>query len=66
VGSAVIDVPLAAITEVDKAAGHLGKTVGRDLLRVRFVSPAGVADAVAWYVPTGVDRWKAAIQAHRP
>jgi hypothetical protein len=44
-----IRIRLAEIAEVDEANGHLGKTIARKLLRVRWQT-AGVEDTVAWYV----------------
>lgn len=55
-----VEIPLAAVTAVDTTRSHAGKSVGRDLLRVRFG-----ADSAAWYVrdPGG---WQARIAALLP
>jgi hypothetical protein len=42
-------IPLDAILEAGLVRAHLGKTVGRKLLKVRFLRD-GAEDAVAWYV----------------
>jgi hypothetical protein len=42
-------IPLDAILETSLVRSHLGKTVGRKLLKVRFIKD-GAEDAVAWYV----------------
>jgi hypothetical protein len=42
-------IPLGAIREVSLVRAHLGKTVGRQLLKIRFTRE-GAEDAVAWYV----------------
>lgn len=44
------EIPFDRILEVDTARTHLGKWVGRDLLRVRFRRPDGTEDAVALVV----------------
>ena len=43
-------IALGDVLVVDAARSHLGKTVGRELLRVRFATERGDADAVAWRV----------------
>ena len=43
-------IPLAAITEVSTPRVWLGKTVGRKLLCVRWRTPDGGDDAMAWEV----------------
>ena len=45
-----VSIPLAAIVKVDTTRAHLGKTVGRKLLRVSWTTPAG-EDAIALQVP---------------
>lgn len=45
------------VSAVDRARSHLGKTIGRDLLRVRFTNPEGAADSVAWWV-SDLDGWE--------
>jgi len=45
-----ITIPLADVTRTEIVRSHLGKTVFRDLLKVRFDRGAG-PDSIAWYVP---------------
>ena len=54
-------IPLAAITEVSTPRVWLGKTVGRKLLCVRWRTPDGGDDAMAWEV-RDVDAWLSALQ----
>lgn len=42
-------IPRQSITKVDTVKSHLGKTYGRDLLRVSFDNN-GEPDSIAWYV----------------
>jgi len=42
-------IPRSRITKVDTVKVHLGKTYGRDLLRVTFLND-GKPDSMAWYV----------------
>ena len=42
-------IPLESVTKVDTVKTHLGKTYGRDLLRVTFTND-GQPDSIAWYV----------------
>lgn len=49
------EVPLADVIEVDSPRSHLGRTVGRRLLRVRFRT-AGGEDSIAWCV-ADLDGW---------
>jgi hypothetical protein len=58
-----ITIPLADIEEASLVQSHLGKRIGRPLLRVDFRAAAGV-DAVAWYVYDAAD-WKSAIEEAR-
>lgn len=53
--SSDVRIPLAAITEVKTVRGHLGKTVGRELLFVGFTH-AGSADSLAVLV-TDLPGW---------
>ena len=48
----------SAVTAVERAKSHLGKTVGRPLLRVRFTNDEGRPDSVAWWV-ADVSEWGA-------
>jgi hypothetical protein len=52
-------IALADVRAVDLVDGHLGKSVGRKLLHVRFRAGAG-EDAAAWYVDDP-EAWRAAI-----
>jgi hypothetical protein len=49
-------IPLAAITAVDTDRWWLGKSVGRKLLVVRWRTPEGGEDAMAWNV-RDLDDW---------
>lgn len=53
-------IPLAAITGVETPRVWLGKTVGRKLLCVRWRTPGGGDDAMAWEV-RDLDGWLAAL-----
>ncbi len=48
------------ITLVERARSHLGKRVGRPLLRVRFADDIGRDDSVAWLV-RDLPAWEAAL-----
>jgi hypothetical protein len=58
-----ITMPLADIEAVSLVKSHLGKRIGRPLLRVDFRA-AAAADAVAWYVYDAA-AWKSAIEEAR-
>ena len=51
-------IPLAAVTEVTTERWWLGKSVGSKLLVVRWSTPEGGEDAMAWEVPE-LDKWLA-------
>jgi hypothetical protein len=55
-------IPLAAITSVGTEKTWLGKWVGSALLCVRWRTPDGGEDAMAWQV-RDLDGWLAAIQS---
>jgi hypothetical protein len=55
-------IPRGQVTAVERTRSHLGKTIFRDLLRVRFVNDAGQPDSVAWYV-RNLPEWDAALSA---
>lgn len=38
------------IIDVERVRSHLGKTVGRELLKIRFTNDSGAPDAGAWLV----------------
>ncbi|MBJ8348173.1 hypothetical protein [Antrihabitans sp. YC2-6] len=59
-GNEALEIPLGAVVDADIASSHLGKRVGRPLLRVRFETTAG-PDVVAWYVGDA-EGWVGAIQ----
>ena len=54
-------IPLAAITDVGTERTWLGKFVGGRLLRVRWRTPEGGEDAMAWQV-RDLDDWLAALR----
>ncbi len=53
-------IPRAWITSVERARSHLGKTIFRPLLLVRFTNDQGAQDSVAWYV-RDLPAWEAAL-----
>ena len=53
-------IPLAAVTSVGRERWWLGKTVGRQLLRVSWLGEGGAEDAMAWQV-RDLDGWLAEI-----
>ena len=53
-------IPLAAVTEVTTEKTWLGKWVGSKLLCVRWRTPDGGEDAMAWQV-TELEEWLAAL-----
>jgi hypothetical protein len=55
-----VHIPRRAVTAVERAKSHLGKTVGHTLLRVRFTNEEGRPDSVAWWV-SDVARWEAVL-----
>lgn len=57
-----IAIPRQRITAVERARSHLGKTQGRELLRVRFTTPEGTEDSVAWLV-RDLPAWEAALSS---
>jgi hypothetical protein len=57
-------IPLAAIASVGSERTWLGKWVGRRLLRVRWRTPDGAEDAMAWEV-RDLDGWIAALGGER-
>ena len=48
------------VTAVERAKSHLGKRIGRELLRVRFTNDSGQPDSIAWYV-RDLATWEAAL-----
>ena len=57
-------IPLTAVTKVETRRVWLGKTVGSKLLCVRWRTPEGGEDAMAWEV-RDLDGWLAALAAER-
>ena len=57
-------IPLAVVTAVETKRWWLGKSVGSRLLCVRWRTPEGGEDAMAWQV-RDLDRWLADIAARR-
>ncbi|HYH27368.1 MAG TPA: hypothetical protein VEA19_01170 [Actinomycetota bacterium] len=55
-------IPRARITAVERTRWHLGKTVGRELLKVRFESEGGAPDSAAWLV-RDLSLWEALLSA---
>jgi hypothetical protein len=53
-------IPRERISVVERARSHLGKTVGRPLLRVRFADEVGRDDSVALLV-RDLPAWEAAL-----
>ena len=49
------------ITGVERVRSHLGKTIGRDLLKVSFTNNEGTPDSVAWYV-SDLEAWESALR----
>ena len=56
-------IPLANVLAVKTVKSHLGKSIARPLLHVRYREGDG-EDAVAWFVPD-VEDWKQRIEASR-
>jgi hypothetical protein len=57
-------IPLAAVMSVGSERTWLGKWVGRRLLRVRWRTPEGAEDAMAWEV-RDLDGWIAVLGGER-
>lgn len=55
-------IPLGAVTAVGTERTWLGKWVGAKLLRVRWRTPEGGEDAMAWQVPE-LEEWLAALRS---
>lgn len=45
-----IRIPVSSITGTSVVRSHCGRTIGRDLLKVQYMTGAG-EDSMAWYVP---------------
>lgn len=57
-------IPLAAVTDVGRERWWLGKSVGRQLLRVTWLGDGGAEDAMAWQV-RDLDGWLAVLASSR-
>ena len=58
-----LEIPRAAIRDVDLVSSHLGKSIGRKLLHVRFETEQG-SDSVAWWTKD-VEGWKEILRSGR-
>jgi hypothetical protein len=58
----VVRIPRELILEVTMTRSHLGKTIGRDLLKVVWANEAGERDSIALAVED-TDRWVAELSA---
>ena len=54
-------IPRNLITGVQRVKSHLGKTVGRDLLKVSFTNSEGNPDSIAWHVDA-LEAWESALR----
>lgn len=54
-------IPRHRVTAVERTRSHLGKSVGRELLRVRFTNDAGEPDSAAWLV-RDLGAWESALR----
>jgi hypothetical protein len=55
-------IPRHRITSVDRARSHLGKTVGRPLLRIAFTNDDGHPDTIALLV-SDLEAWESALRS---
>jgi hypothetical protein len=60
----LLRIPRSSIVEVSKAKTHLGKWIGRPLLKVTWTRDDGEQDAIALWV-RDLDRWIAALGGGR-
>jgi hypothetical protein len=56
----LLRIPRHRITAIERTTSHLGKTIGRELLRIRYVDEADRPDAVAWFVDD-LPAWEATL-----
>jgi hypothetical protein len=61
----LLRIPRRSILEVSKTGSHLGKRIGRPLLRVSWTAEDGTEDAIALWV-RDPDRWIAALLSGAP
>lgn len=55
-----LSIPRETVTGIEWARSHLGKRIGRELLRVRFINDSGHPDSIAWYVKD-LPTWEATL-----
>jgi hypothetical protein len=55
-----IRIPRERITSVERTRSHLRKTIGRQLLRLRFTNDLGQPDSAAWFV-RDLPTWEAVL-----
>lgn len=55
-------IPLSSITAVETPRSHLGKSVGRPLLKVAYRDDEGNPDSIAWYV-TNLDTVQSTLES---
>lgn len=53
-----VRIPRSRVTAVERTRSHLGKTAGRELLRVRFTNEDGRPDSIALWV-ANLPEWEA-------
>ena len=58
----VVRIPRSSILEVTTARSHLGKWIGRDLLKVVWTNDVGQEDSIALWV-ADLDGWLEALQS---
>lgn len=56
----LLRIPRSAIVQVTKTRSHLGKTIGRDLLKVAWATELGKQDSIALWV-RDLDGWLLAL-----
>ena len=56
-----IVIPRHLITSVERVGSHIGKSIGRDLLKVSFTNAEGKPESIAWYV-TDIEAWESALR----
>lgn len=61
----LLRIPRRSIVEVTTTRSHLGKTIGRDLLKVVWTTELGTADSIALWV-ADPDGWCEALDSPRP
>ncbi|MEA2432750.1 MAG: hypothetical protein QOG54_207 [Actinomycetota bacterium] len=54
-------IPRQRITSVERVRSHLGKRIGRDLLKITFTDETGNPDSAAWFVHD-LPAWEAALR----